>query len=293
MVKKTRKTTTRASRRVSLVRNQARRFLRVLRSFFMRGRALLVFVVYAIPGFAWGPEGHRLAARLAENLLTPAAAARVHSTLAPGETITALSSWADEIRKTRKETEPWHFVDIPIDSAGLDMKRDCPQENCIIGKIAEFRKRWRDETLSPAERREALLFLVHFVGDMHQPLHCANNQDRGGNDVTVQFEGARMNLHHLWDSGLLDRMPAEEQLFTTLAHSITPDRQAAWSKGNVEIWAGESSEAARNVVYGDLPRHQPGQIPALGETYEHDADAVVERQLEKAAVRLAAILNEP
>jgi len=230
---------------------------------------------------------------MAEELLTPAAAARVNATLAPGETITALSSWADEIRKTRKETEPWHFVDIPIDSSGLDMNRDCPQAECVIAKIAEFRKRWRDEALSPAERREALLFLVHFVGDMHQPLHCANNHDRGGNDVTVEFEGARMNLHRLWDSALIDRMPAEEQLFVTLGHAITGDERTAWSSGDVESWAGESFQAARDIVYGNLPRVGPGETPVLRGAYENDADAIVERQLKKAAVRLAAILNEP
>src|SRR5690242_8537013 len=131
--RRTTKTKTRASRRASHFRPQATRLIqRVLRSFLMRERALLAFLLSVIPGFAWGPEGHRLVARIAEELLTPAAAARVHTTLAPGETITALSSWADEIRKIRKETEPWHFVDIPIDSTGLAMDRNCPQGNCVI-----------------------------------------------------------------------------------------------------------------------------------------------------------------
>lgn len=285
---------TRASRRASHFCTQATRLIQcVLRSFLMRVRALLAFALCVIPGFAWGPEGHRLVARMAEDLLTPAAAARVHATLAPGETITALSSWADEIRKIRKETERWHFVDIPIDSTGLEMTRDCPEGNCVIGKIAELRRLWRDESVSRAERREALLFLVHFVGDMHQPLHCADNHDRGGNDVTVEFQGTRMNLHRLWDSALLDRLPGEEQILIALEHAITSDDRTAWSGGSVESWGGESFEAARHVVYGDLPRLRPGETPVLGDAYEHDVGPVVERQLEKAAVRLAAILNEP
>jgi hypothetical protein len=253
----------------------------------MRVLAFLALAVYSLPGFAWGPEGHRLVARMAQEMLTPAAADRVQATLEPGETIASLASWADEVRKTRKETEPWHFIDIPIDSAGLDMKRDCPPAGCVIGKIAEFRTRWRDPALPPAARREALLFLVHFVGDMHQPLHCANDHDRGGNDVTVEFEGKRMNLHHLWDSALLDRLPPEDQLFVTLSRAITPAERAGWARGSVEDWAGESFAAARLVVYGDLPGSR-----RVGEAYEGDADPVVERQLEKAAVRLAAILNE-
>ena len=253
----------------------------------MRPLGSLVLVVYSLPGFAWGPEGHRLVARMAQEMLTPEAAARVDSTLAPGESIASLASWADEVRKTRKETEPWHFIDIPIDSGGLNMQRDCLAAGCVLSKISDFRRQWRDPHLSPAARREALLFLVHFVGDMHQPLHCANNQDRGGNDVTVKFAGASMNLHHLWDSALLDRMSSENQLFVSLSQAITPDEKADWARGSVEDWAGESFGLARTVVYGDLP-------PArrIDETYERIADPVIERQIEKAAVRLAVVLNQ-
>jgi hypothetical protein len=88
-------------------------------------------------------------------------------------------------------------------------------------------------------------------------------------------------------------MPAEEQLFVTLERGINAEERTAWSGGSVEGWAEESFDAARHVVYGELPRLEPGAAPVLGDTYEHDADPVVERQLEKAAVRLAAILNEP
>jgi len=259
----------------------------------MRGlRLSLVLALCPIPGFPWGSEGHRLVARMAQDLLTPAAAERVEATLAPGETIASLASWADQVRPDRKETEPWHFIDIPISSTGLDMKRDCPKQGCVISKIAEFRKQWRDQTLPAAKRREALLFLVHFIGDMHQPLHCANDDDHGGNDVTVAFRGTRMNLHHLWDSGLLDRLPPEDELYGSLEREITPAEKTDWSRGTVEMWAEESFDAARKVVYGGLPEAEPGAAPDLGASYEQTADPVVRRQLEKAAVRLAAILNE-
>jgi hypothetical protein len=258
----------------------------------MRALTVLALILCSAPGFAWGPEGHRLIARMAQDRLTPPAAARVAATLAPGETIASMASWADDIRPARKETEPWHFIDIEITSSGLDMKRDCPAAGCVVRKIEEFRKRWRDETLSPAERREALLFLVHFVGDMHQPLHCADNHDRGGNDRKVEFEGAHMNLHRLWDSALLDRLPPEVQLFATLEGAITLADQAEWIRGTVEIWAGESFEVARQVVYGALPKAPQGAVVHLNGSYERIADPVIQRQVEKAAVRLAAILNE-
>lgn len=258
----------------------------------MRALTLLAVLLSTTPGFAWGPEGHRLVAQMAQEMLTPEAAARVQATLAPGETIAALASWADEVRKTRKDTSTWHYVNIQIADSGLDMKRDCPAEGCIVSKIEQFRKEWRDPSLPLERRREALLFLVHFVGDMHQPLHCSDNHDEGGNKLTVEFAGAPMNLHRVWDSGLLGHMPAEIQLLGTLEHAITPEERANWSRGTVESWAEESFEAARQVVYADLPQAAAHGTPRLVDAYQRGAAAVIEFQLEKAAVRLAAILNE-
>jgi S1/P1 Nuclease len=259
----------------------------------MRRLALSSLVIASsVPAcFGWGDEGHRLIVRIAEGLLTPAATAQVKATLMPGESLEDLASWADQIRSSRPETYNWHFVDIPLGSNGLDMQRDCPQGDCIIQKIADFRTAWRDPHASASARREALLFLVHFAGDLHQPLHCANNDDRGGNDVPVSFEGAQTNLHALWDSGLLRDMPGEDHLFATLNAAITRDQVTTWSKGTVEQWAGESFQAAQTTVYGLLPVVAKDQTVQLGEWYEQMAEPLLEQQLEKAGVRLAAILN--
>src|SRR5436305_12076598 len=159
-----------------------------------------------LPAFGWGPEGHNLVARLAEPRLTPAARARVAEILGPGVSMVSVSSWADQIRRSRPETGPWHYVDIPIDRPHLDLARDCPNNDCIIGKIEEFAKALKDPDMTPENQREALMFIIHFVGDMHQPLHCATNQDKGGNEVMTEFFGIPMNLHSAWDSGLLGRM---------------------------------------------------------------------------------------
>jgi len=255
------------------------------------GLAAAMAIGCAAPCFAWGEEGHRLVVAIAEGLMTPEAKARVAATLMPGETLEEMASWADQVRRTRKETEEWHYVDIPLMSAGLDMKRDCPKENCVIGKIGDFRQAWRDSSLSVESRREALLFLVHFVGDLHQPLHCENNEDRGGNDVSVLFLRAHTNLHALWDSGLLRNMEGEDRLLATLRQAITPEEVASWSGGTVEQWAEESFHAAQLTVYGLLPAAPAGQAAQLSEWYEQMAQPVVEQQLEKAGVRLAAILN--
>jgi hypothetical protein len=241
--------------------------------------------------FGWGMEGHRLVVRLAETMLTPQARVEVASTLAPGETLGALASWADEVRNRRKDTVPWHFVDIPLHSRGLDMKRDCPMGNCVIGKIEDFRKIWRDPSASPTSRREALLFLVHFVGDLHQPLHCEDNDDQGGNKVPVWAWGRETNLHSVWDSGILDHMADEDSLFHTLSEAETPTHLKEWSGGTVEQWAEESFHLAQTTVYSLLPHAQDGFV-SLPESYERAGEPVIELQLEKAGARLAATLNE-
>jgi hypothetical protein len=265
----------------------------MIRSSLMRRVGLVIALVMSCAEacFGWGEEGHRLVVAIAEGLMAPAAKARLAATLVPGETLEELATWADAVRGTRKETEEWHYVDIPLTSAGLDMTRDCPKENCVVAKISDFRKAWLDVSLSAESRREALLFLVHFVGDLHQPLHCENNGDRGGNDVPVEFLNARTNLHALWDTGLLRDREGEDHLLATLRQAITTEQAAAWSLGTVEEWANESFHAAQTTVYGLLPRAPAGQPAQLGEQYEQMAQPVLDEQLEKAGVRLAAILS--
>lgn len=257
-------------------------------------RSVTLALVLLTPqaAFSWGDEGHRAVVRLSEGLLTPAARARIEATLAPGESLSALASWADEIRRERRDTESWHYVDIPLHSSGFDWKRDCAATGCVVEEIEEFRRTWHNPALSRGARREALLFLVHFVGDMHQPLHCANHDDRGGNDVMVLFFGQPMRLHALWDFGLLNRMPAEDELLRKLVDAMTPEHVAEWSRGSVEDWANESHQAAEDTVYGPLPPVETGGVAQIGDRYLQLAEPVVELQIERAAARLAFILNE-
>jgi len=258
----------------------------------MMRRAVVALVLSARLLFGWGTEGHRLVVRIAGGMLTPAAQIEIARLLAPGESLAALASWADDVRPERKETEPWHFINIPINGAGLNMKRDCPPQGCIISKIAEFRAQWRDPAASLTERREALLFLIHFLGDLHQPLHCADHHDRGGNDVPVLFFGEATNLHLLWDVELLQHMPAEDQLLQSMMALLTSERVGQWSRGSVEDWAGESFHLAQNAVYGTLPASAHGEPILLGKPYQRAAEPIVREQIAKAGVRLAAILNQ-
>jgi hypothetical protein len=253
-------------------------------------RQWVVFVCLAVVprAYGWGPEGHNLVARLAAARLTPRAAAKVAQILGPNTTLASISSWADQVRPARRETGPWHYVDIPIDKPHLDMKRDCIEGNCVIVKIEEFQRTVADSRMSAQQRKEALQFLVHFVGDMHQPLHCSDNHDKGGNDVKLEFLARPTNLHSLWDSGLLARMGTEDALFTQLNGELTPKRTKSFAKGDVRKWAEQSHRAGQVVVYGKLPK---GDAIKLSESYEQSADPVVREQIERAGARLAKLLN--
>jgi hypothetical protein len=249
-----------------------------------------VALLCATPLFGWGPEGHNLVARIAEAQLTPAAKARVVEILGPASTMASVSSWADEIRRSRPETGPWHYIDIPIDKPHLDMARDCPKGDCVIAKIEELQVTLKDPATAPEKRREALMFLIHFVGDMHQPLHCSDNNDKGGNTVKIQFMDHPGNLHGLWDSGLLNRMGKEDELFARLSAESSSHKKK-YAKGTVRDWAEQSHRMARKVVYARLPKAPEGGVLVIRADYERRADALIEQQISRAGARLAMVLN--
>ncbi len=244
-----------------------------------------------LPAFGWGPEGHSLVARLAAARLTPAAAARVAEILGPGTTLASISSWADQVRRARSESAPWHYIDIPINQEHLNMARDCPNGACVVAKIEDFQKVLAAPDTEPEQRKEALMFIVHFVGDMHQPLHCSDNKDKGGNDVKLEFFDKPSNLHSVWDSGLLGRLGTEDELFATLNAALTSGTAKKWGRGTVESWAEQIHTKAQKITYGKLPKAPAGGQIQIGAAYERLADPLIRTELEKAGARLAFLLN--
>jgi len=243
---------------------------------------------------AWGLEGHHIAAEIAERYLEPEAARQVHELLAieNATTLAEVSTWADDIRGQRRDTAPWHYVNIPIHPQygppAYDAERDCPRGNCVVSKIDEFTAELRDRAVPRRERLEALKFLVHFVADIHQPLHCADDHDRGGNDVHISFLGHTTTLHALWDSGLLEaaQITDERSYAAKLAQLITPANLEKWRRGSPSDWATESYGIARSI-YGESQEARSLQV-----FYEAELLPVVNTQLEKAGVRLAGVLNQ-
>src|ERR1700680_3693856 len=152
--------------------------------------------------FAWGAEGHRMIALIAADQLSPAAKRQIQQLLGTEDVAAGMeevSTWADEIRRERPNTASWHFTDIPIGSNSYEPRRDCPRDQCSVAQIDSEERILADRKLLAPVRAEALRFLIHFIGDLHQPLHSANNNDRGGNEIHVILGNRHTNLHAVWD----------------------------------------------------------------------------------------------
>lgn len=254
---------------------------------------LLAALAVAPAVHAWGRQGHAIVAELAQRRLSPAAEAEVERLLAPENTksLADVASWADELRgddaraDLAKATSKLHYINFRADDCVYVPPRDCANGQCVVGGLDRYVAVLADRTQPDAARLEALKFVVHFVGDVHQPLHAGNRDDKGGNAYQVQFQGKGTNLHSVWDSGLLgthgkdwqayaqelDARPAE-----TLPAAIAP-------RDNVYAQWAEQSCAASRDIYPDGHK--------IDDAYVAAELPLAERQLRVAGVRLAEVLN--
>jgi hypothetical protein len=251
---------------------------------------------------AWGQQGHRIVARIAQRNLSPRARQEVRKLLRPGETLESVATWADVIRDSRPETKRWHYVDIPLKETGYDPARDCqrtPFGDCIIQALDESRailadparlERLKlilaDERESRQARSEALKFLVHFVGDLHQPLHCADNDDASGNRLKVTFFGVSTNLHKVWDTDIIARAGFGQT--ANRAAALPMARETVMLAGESFVdWALEAHRLAAEHAYKGIPANK-----RLGQDYYLKNRSVIDGQLQRAGLRLAKLLNE-
>lgn len=264
--------------------------------------ALIVLAPAVAPVAAWGAQGHHIVARIAWALMTPAARERADALLDGGgmDAFVTAATWADDVRSSRPETYNWHFVNIHVSEAHYDAARHCPpteRGDCIVAEIARLRAELIEPGRSTALKAEALKFLIHFVGDLHQPLHTVDNKDRGGNDVRVEAlrgeDGRATNLHAAWDTGMInlsdetEAARAERLLIDLAAHPLKVDLDVVkWVEGNLDV--------AVRVVYrypGFSASGPPAMPITLDAAYRAAAAPVIDRQLELGGARLAALLN--
>ncbi|MBZ5494562.1 MAG: S1/P1 nuclease [Acidobacteriia bacterium] len=262
--------------------------------------AIVLLALLPVQLLAWGPKGHAIVADIAASRLTPATKQNLQLLLG-SDSLASIASWADSVRKERDESYDWHFVDIPKDAPGFSEERDCfrPQDkhkdaltdhhNCVVDRIEMFQQTLGDERASRADRLEALKWLVHFVGDLHQPLH-AIDEARGGNDIKLAVFGSPKcgdydcNLHWAWDTLLLEHTGYSEEEYVgrlnTLIAQKHLENQAA---GTPVDWANESHVQARHIM--------EAKPAAIDDAYFQANIELVNQKLALAGLRLAALLN--
>lgn len=276
--------------------------------------ALAASLLATSPAFAWGDLGHEVTGLIAYQRLTPTAKAKVDQLLAAdhdgltGPDFASRATWADKYRNAHRETAAWHFVDIEIDHP--DLSAACfgfpaiaagkpasqgPAQDCVVDKINEFAAELHNPATPAAERLMALKFLVHFVGDLHQPLHASDHGDRGGNCIALNPPiGPSTNLHAYWDTAAVEALgTSAPAIAASLNARITASDAKAWAAGDPKAWATETFKVSQKDAY-NLPAkptcNAPGSV-ALPAAYQQAAKADAAVQLEKAGVRIASVLN--
>jgi S1/P1 Nuclease len=280
--------------------------------------AILLELAQPQTALAWGDEGHSVVALVAQSFMDPDVRKRVAALLAADtdslttHDIASEATWPDKFRDaningSREKTRQWHFVDIEISAPNFDeacfnhpkipagaTAADGPAQDCVVDKIEEFAAELADPRTDLEEQVTALKFVLHFVGDVHQPLHSSDSNDRGGNDKRVSAAGFKAgNLHHFWDTEFVDQLgPDAKTIASDLIGHITADQQVQWQAGRPADWAQETFTMAKDDAYGQLPAANARGSFRLPDEYITMATNDVSLQLSKAGVRLAMILNQ-
>jgi len=302
--------------------------------------SVFAFLFQASPAQAWGCKGHQTIALIAEKHLTPEARQFVDKLLsenpvdpqlrrycgnATRDLMADASTWADDIRSDRKNG-PWHYIDIPRGAVRGPLEQYCGSDGCVTKAIAEQVAILKDKSADLRLRAEALRYVIHFVGDLHMPLHATTNNDEGGNCVPVRYFRRQPheshnsfvpNLHALWDTAIPERdmEGAEPPEYADYLSEIFSSDSPKWQAAGIHLdeWAWESHDLAEIVVYAKLTPAVPVEAPAtvhsctdannIGERmmhlhlvadegYQQAAASIVEQRLAQAGLRLALILND-
>lgn len=268
---------------------------------------LFAFLLFLAPlALGWSALGHRLVGELAQRHLNPAARAEVDRLLAgePDPTLAGVADWADRLRDTDpdrfKRTQSWHYVNYKARGCDYQPARDCPDGNCAIGAIERQREILADRSQTREARRDALKFIVHFVGDIHQPMHASDRDDKGGNGYQISLRTdlepeayARKkyvdgvmgtNLHSVWDYYVLGSKKLELSPYAAKLDAL-PWPPAAPATSDPSAWAGESCRLIES-------RHLYPEGHKLDIAYLDAQRPLAEQRVRQAAYRLASLLNE-
>jgi hypothetical protein len=253
-----------------------------------RNTSIIFAGLIALFLISWGAVGHKTVATIAENHLTSNARGAIKALLG-SESLADVASWADQVRNQPeyKATGPWHYVDLVL---GLNYEQfsaaiKAQGVNNVYGALMKCEDDLKSATTTYKQKQEALKFIIHFVGDAHQPMHVSRTEDKGGNSIQVQFDGKGMNLHSLWDSGLISK---EGKSFDQMAKdydTATPAEIKQWQAESTMQWLWESYQLSTKI-YGEVEKNNK-----LDEAYYKTNIPVVQQRIEMAGIRLAGVLN--
>ena len=245
----------------------------------------MVAAAMSFQALSWGQTGHRVTGAIAEKYLSPEAQHAV-SQLLINEDLAEASTYADEMKSNpsefwKKTANPWHYVNVLDDKTYSDVAP--PPEGNAVTALEMFSKQLKSKESSLADKQLALKFIVHIIGDLHQPFHAGNGTDKGGNDVKLKFFWEDSNLHRVWDSGLIDRQKLSYTEWTNkLSSKISSQQASQWMDVDPKVWIAESAK----VRAGLYPTEDK-----ISWDYQYQTIPIVKRRLQMGGVRIAAYLN--
>ena len=231
--------------------------------------------------FSWGELGHRIIAQICQDRLSNKTKEKIRIILGQRKLdMPAVAMWADQQKFWHKETAAWHYINLPISENKPDIEKYGAYVDCVVNQIIKDEAILRGSI--PGDKKQALKYLIHFVGDVHQPLHCANDDDRGGNDKPVVIKGKKMNLHQLWDNVVSNDGNGDYKK-EAKKFEIRKGKENL----DVEEWARVSYEYAKYIIY---PAYKPVFLD--DEVYELGMRPIAMRQIGLSGQRLAAVLED-
>ena len=271
--------------------------------------ALTIALLSAAPPLlAWGQTGHRSTAEIAERNMSAESVRKAHALL-DGHTLAYASTWADEIRSDPKNfgySYSWHYTTWPDADTDFGAAEENKGTGLLLSQIDAQLAILKNPKASKPERSQALKFVIHLVGDVHQPLHVGDGGDKGGNACRVTWHGKNSNLHTVWDSDMIDKTQLSyTELSDFASQNRSPQQIKAWRSGNPQQWAEESKKLRSSIYPPEVvlpsapvsylsycgPDVSPGAMPALGYEYSYRFLPEVYERIYQGGIRLAMLLD--
>tara|TARA_B110000483_G_C18200966_1_gene545195 strand:+ start:2040 stop:2831 length:792 start_codon:yes stop_codon:yes gene_type:complete len=248
----------------------------------------LVFISFTVSNqaLAWGAKGHRIIGEIAQRHLDPKVLKKVDKIL-QGESLAICSTWMDHIKSNDSFNHmyPWHYCTIPNHKEKYEDGNEAAKKGDIILTIERLLKELSSKNFTDGDERMAIRMIAHLVGDIHQPLHVGNGEDRGGNDLKIKWFGKKSNLHRIWDSELINYQDLSYTEYTNWINKDNTEVVRSYQNINIREWALESKKIRMNGLYPDADKS------SLGYDYNFKHVETLNSRLFQAGVRLAQILN--